>query len=609
MNLKFINSLEDKITKTLQIAGGQIKLNNKNIIAKKEDINTNTEILLDDINGLLKELDNKYIKIKHLEDNNKNKDNLDILINNLEYNKSNKVFNNSDSDSEKSDELDIKEYNSNDSKDLQNKIELMKTKIIKNRSPISKNKRKEFLNKVDKIDTNNKKVEKLNILLDKNDDLNEEIKLDTILLMKVIMDMKKIVNLIPDEVEEEQIKDNVLKRMSGGKYEKNRFKDMPNELHKFSNKYSELLNNKSKLKKYVDTICNKYGNTNECINIIFETFETINLTDEQIGKLDFDINEIKNNNVKMLQEKTIELDKLTNNNNNNEKILKQIEEQLISNLKKYNHAYKKYIDINNNIDNIPLEDSNNNIDRILLEYDSINNGLLSKIEELSKDNIDLEVNKNTIKNNINDNKDDIILLHTQITDLKNQLVIIQDANKKRITDFIDKLNKITDEKLLLNNNISKLNNKIKDVEQQLSIYKSTNNDNINNEIHSYKKQLTHYKTMLDDATKWKTQINSQLLYIKTNLQEKIKVFDDVEILLTNLNNINLQNIPNTSTNKNFKFKIKDITTQLDYLNNIKLNNENKLEELNEIINNDDHNVEDTRNKLKEYRNEIAKNIN
>ena len=35
----------------------------------------------------------------------------------------------------------------------------MKTKIIKNRSPISKNKRKEFLNKVDKIDTNNKKVE------------------------------------------------------------------------------------------------------------------------------------------------------------------------------------------------------------------------------------------------------------------------------------------------------------------------------------------------------------------------------------------------------------------------------------------------------------------
>ena len=115
--------------------------------------------------------------------------------------------------------------------------------------------------------------------------------------------------------------------------------------------------------------------------------------------------------------------------------------------------------------------------------------------------------------------------------------------------------------------------------------------------------------MLDDATKWKTQINSQLLYIKTNLQEKIKVFDDVEILLTNLNNINLQNIPNTSTNKNFKFKIKDITTQLDYLNNIKLNNENKLEELNEIINNDDHNVEDTRNKLKEYRNEIAKNIN
>ena len=92
MNLKFINSLEDKITKTLQIAGGQIKLNNKNIIAKKEDINTNTEILLDDINGLLKELDNKYIKIKHLEDNNKNKDNLDILINNLEYNKSNKVF-------------------------------------------------------------------------------------------------------------------------------------------------------------------------------------------------------------------------------------------------------------------------------------------------------------------------------------------------------------------------------------------------------------------------------------------------------------------------------------------------------------------------------------
>ena len=29
----------------------------------------------------------------------------------------------------------------------------------------------------------------------------------------------------------------------------------------------------------------------------------------------------------------------------------------------------------------------------------------------------------------------------------------------------------------------------------------------------------------------------------------------------------------------------------------------------DLINNDDHNVEDTRNKLKEYRNEIAKNIN
>ena len=41
----------------------------------------------------------------------------------------------------------------------------------------------------------------------------------------------------------------------------------------------------------------------------------------------------------------------------------------------------------------------------------------------------------------------------------------------------------------------------------------------------------------------------------------------------------------------------------------KINRKHKLEELNEIINNDDHNIEDTRNKLKEYRNEIAKNIN
>ena len=100
MNIDFIADLENQFKQSFQTAGSKLKEQTKNIDKKKEEINSNTEELLVDINDLLKKLDNKYIKIKQLENDNKKQDKLDTLLNNLET-KKNKKGNNKDDKNDK----------------------------------------------------------------------------------------------------------------------------------------------------------------------------------------------------------------------------------------------------------------------------------------------------------------------------------------------------------------------------------------------------------------------------------------------------------------------------------------------------------------------------
>lgn len=589
MNINFIEDLEKHFKQSLQTAGSKLDEQSSNINNKKEEINSNTEELLVDINELLNKLDNKYIKIKQLENDNNKQDKLDILINNLET-KKNKRNNNKDS---------IKD----------------------------KKKDKELINKVNNANNNNKQIDQLNLLSEKIGELTNDSKLDKLLLQKVIDDMKKIMELVPENVEDEILKNRTFDEIKGGKFDP-QYNNLDNKLNNFSNKYSKLLNKKSNLKVFVNNICDKYNNTSDCINTIFETLETINLTEQQIKTLDIDLNEIKNNNVSLLHDKQNELTEIEKTNKSNEELLSKINSKLQSNLKKYTQSYNKYIDIDNDVDEVYTNtkpNNNNNIEKVILEYDKINTGLLSKLDELTKENIELEMNKNNIRNDINDNKETIISLQTEVNDLKNQLQIIQNANKKRIDEFVEKLNSIKNEKLFLTENIDKLENKIKDIEKQKELlkvdYKNNSYDKdkhnnkdkiiekLNIQISSTNEKLKNYKQMLEDANEWKLQINRQLLEIKDNLQTKIKNFEEVEIILKNIKDIDINQIKNTNLkNSELQFKIKDLSTQMNYLSDVKKNNEQRLLELNELINNDDLTIQETRTKLKEYRDSLVEDL-
>jgi len=586
MDFILIGGLEEQIKKTFKQTGDKLNKKVEEINDKKQQLNAETEVLLVDINGLIDNLSDKYIKIKNLEKNIK-KDKLDNLITDLKYKKkSHHKSNNTKISNDKGDTEEIEE-----------------AKNIKNN--------KKILNKVNNANDNNKQIEQLNILTDKISLLSDDATLDKNLLLKVIEDMKNIMNLVPENINNDDIKDKTLNEMKGGKYDV-QYNNVDKKLNTFSDKYYKLLNNKSKLKTYVNGICNKYNNTTDCINIIFETLETINLTDLQIKSLDFDLNEIKNNNVNLLKKKQQELDNITKINRQNEELLSKINNKLQNNLNKYKQSYSKYIDIDNAVSKIYSDSTtdNKNIEKVILEYDTVNSGLLNKLDELTKENIDLEMSKSNIKNDMNDNNETIISLQTEVADLKNQLYIIQEANKKRINEFMQKLNSSNNEKQILTDNISKLEDKLKNVENQKQIMETkisnANNETLNQKILSYENKIKKYKNMLDDANKWKIHINSQLLEIKNNLQSKIKNFDEVEILLNDIKDFNVSS--NIIKNKELQFKIKDLSSKLNYLSNIKTNNEQKLLEIDKLISNDDLTIQEIREKLKEYRNSIVENL-
>jgi len=222
---------------------------------------------------------------------------------------------------------------------------------------------------------------------------------------------------------------------------------------------------------------------------------------------------------------------------------------------------------------------------------------------------------------MNENKENVIVLQTEVNDLKNQLQIIQDANKKRIEEFSIKLNSIKNEKLFLNDNISKLENKIKSIENEKEMFKKEYKNNENNnekdntikqltdQINSANKKLQKYNQMLEDANNWKSQINKQLTDIKDDLQKKLESFEEVEILLKNIKDIDINQLQNSNLeNTELNFKVKDLSTQLNYLTQTKKNNEQRLLELNELINKDDLTIQETRNKLKKFRDSLVEDL-
>jgi golgin subfamily B member 1 len=591
MNIDFINSLENQINTSFQVAGSKLSANSHNLKIKKDELNGKTEELLTDINGLLSELDNKYVKIKQLETENSNNDKLDILIKTLEH------------------------KNNNNNNNEKQELESMRKQIIQERKQLEKdknklNRNKDLVDKVNDANQNNKKIEQLDILIDKNNELKQESKLDKILLIKVINDMKKIIELVPEDIEDDELRNNVLEIIKGGRYDE-QYDKLPDKLDRFSNKYKKILHNKSKLKTYVNNICTKYTNTNECINIIFETLETINLNEQQIKKLDVNLSHIRNNNVKLLQEKDVKISQLNQSINKQNELLEKINTKLHNNLEKYKQSHKKYLDIEADVNKSYKSTGNNaDIDKVLIQYDSVNKGLLAKLDELSTQNVELEIEKNNIVAKIDEDKDSVIRLQTEVNDLKNQLEIIQESNKKRIDEMMSKLDAIKKEKDELISDISKLESKIKELEE---LKKNVSDDDTNERIAKYRLHLKKYRNMLDDAHKWEAKINNQLLDIKSNLQEKIKNFDEVELILKNIKQIDIKQIKNYAehniNSKQLRFKIKDLTNQVEHLNNTKLNNEQKLEELNELINKDDLTIQETRQKLKEYRDEIVDNLN
>ena len=82
--------------------------------------------------------------------------------------------------------------------------------------------------------------------------------------------------------------------------------------------------------------------------------------------------------------------------------------------------------------------------------------LLLKLDEMSKEIISIGINKSELEIGVSEHNEEIITLTTEINDLKNQLEIIQESNKKRIQEYINKLSIVEEDKKILTENVTLL---------------------------------------------------------------------------------------------------------------------------------------------------------
>ena len=116
--------------------------------------------------------------------------------------------------------------------------------------------------------------------------------IDLQLLLKVLQDMNKIIDLVPEHFKNENIQEETYNKFVGGKYKK-KYTNLSKKYNGFKNDYTKLLENKKNLKKVVDNICKKYSDNNKCINIIFETLEELELNDQDLKKVDAELDVLK----------------------------------------------------------------------------------------------------------------------------------------------------------------------------------------------------------------------------------------------------------------------------------------------------------------------------
>ena len=189
-------------------------------------------------------------------------------------------------------------------------------------------------------------LNKLKLLDEEREKNNNNMNIDIKLLLKVLIDMNRIIKLVPENFDKEKIEQTTYQKFVGGKYKSN-YGRLTDKYYKFKNEYYNLLKNKKNLKKVVNDICDKYSDNNKCINIIFETLEKLELNEQDLKKVDLELDVLKQNNIELINKKQIEIEELQKQIKLKNKDIKNIEIKLSNLLKKYRKGFNKRIALEN----------------------------------------------------------------------------------------------------------------------------------------------------------------------------------------------------------------------------------------------------------------------
>ena len=337
------------------------------------------------------------------------------------------------------------------------------------------------------------------------------------------------------------------------------------ELNNLKNKYSKLLNENNRLKVNLK-INNSFQNQNQ--------MNSSSVTKNRKNYINLTMNNLqRNNSCSKSCAKKYNMSASYSKNKRTSKIN-------INSLKKEYHINSRFLAKNKNMDNIGiniivdladmilkfLNDMKNLQEYIMKKNNSIKD--LKKTFEISKKNLKLFCEK-IIKNKNNPDK----LKNLNIKNIKKNP---KNSKSKEKNNFEIKINQL--EKTLIEKN-----NKIKNLENDIQIYKEKNNQLIkqNNELNKKIKNsnndnnsnLINIKTLKEKQNKLSIELeekNEKIKELNTQLKEQINKYNEFILIKEENNKLKEQQNKYNNDNKNFS-EIKNILSTLNDTCNKKIN--------------------------------------
>ena len=565
-----INLLEENDNELDEIKQ-KIKNNNDSLVSLCSINNTLNNNYFNKCCHLLNQISNKDIKIKYLEEKTnlqqQSEKNQSLKISALE--KENSILKEENKSSKQACELKINENKilKKHGEDLENQIQKLNSEII---SYLDQIKQKEKI--FDELNNNQKKINmNLNELENKNNALNDSIKDKNELINKLQAETDKQNQLI-EELNNKNIsliKELEIEKNKDSLYNQENIKSITqyNELNtKITTLFSEIANKD----KIITNLNNEHAELSKKISDFIaeknENLENIGKKEEEINKLQQTICEInnklleKNKEINQIlnekQEKIDEISKLKMNLNENKQNIEEKDEiikKLNNKLKILEHLNKSgrnnFLNYNNNIvlSNINYKEginsngmmhiySNNNEE----EY-GLNNMNKFLIENLTKKNEELIKEKIKLNNEIY-----ILNMKYAISEFLSKLFfqLLNEFNLyqeefKNTQDINNDKNLLLLNEIFIKEKISKCNDEIKELENELNLNQTNKENASNNILKSLSLYINEYNSSNDIFVN-----NCNKLIVKLEQEEKENQMKEIlDDLINLINQLSLNNIP------------------------------------------------------------------